>query len=124
MKVTSLTSTTNSRPSRPAESAFQVFLSSVTQSAINCPSRTIRHCAGVSTIEIFNIAGHGSTTRERQGACQCRLTVSRRKLRCAPAVEETSVKIVEVSLSCQRTTTTRRNLDQNTRAGEPMWEAQ
>jgi hypothetical protein len=63
-----------------AASASQVFLSSVTQGAISFPSRTIQHCAGVSTIEIFNIAGHGSTTRERQGACQCVLTVSRRKL--------------------------------------------
>jgi hypothetical protein len=76
-----------------AASASQVFLSSVTQGAISFPSRTIRHCAAVSTIEIFNIAGHGSTTRERQGACQCVLTVSRRKLTCTRLSERPLSKL-------------------------------
>jgi hypothetical protein len=48
-----------------------------------------------------------------------------KKTKVHPAVGETSVKTVEVSPSSQRTTTTRRNLDQNTKnatwAGEPKF---
>jgi hypothetical protein len=51
-----------------------------------------------------------------------------KKVKVGPTVEETSVKTVEVSLGSLGTTTTRRNLDQNTKSviglENRCWEAQ